>query len=40
MLEGGKCILGRSSRACNEAVRADMGLETLQGYNDRAKLKL
>ena len=40
MLGGAKRILGCSSRTCNEAVRGDMGLETLQGRRDRAKLKL
>ena len=28
-----------SSRTCNEAVRGDMGLESLQGRRDKAKLK-
>ena len=37
---GAKCILGFSSKTCNEAVRGDMGLETLQGHTDKAKLKL
>ena len=32
-------ILGCSSRTCNQAVRGDMGLETLRGYRDKAKLK-
>ena len=30
MLGGAKHILGCSSRTCNEAVRCDMGLDTLQ----------
>ena len=33
-------ILGCSSKTCNEAVRGDMGLETLQGRRDKSKLKL
>ena len=37
MLGGAKRILGCSSETCNEAVRGDMGLETLQGR--RTKLK-
>ena len=40
MLGGAKRILGCSSRTCNEAVRGDMGLDTLQGRRDRNKLKL
>ena len=32
-------IHGCSSRTCNEAVRDDIGLDTLQGHRDRAKLK-
>ena len=39
MLGGAKRILGCSSRTCNEAVRGDMGLESLQGRRDKAKLK-
>ena len=39
MLGGAKRILGCSSKTCNEAVRGDMGLETLQGRRDKAKLK-
>ena len=31
--------LGGSSKTCNEAVRGDMGLDTLQSRRDRAKLK-
>ena len=40
MLGGAKRILGCSSRTCNEAVRADMGLDTLQWRRDGNKLKL
>ena len=40
MLGGAKHMLGCSSRTCNEAVRGDMGLDTLQGRRDRNKLKL
>ena len=39
MIGGAKHILGCSSRTCNEAVRGDMGLDSLQGRRDRAKLK-
>ena len=39
VLGGAKCILRCSSRTCNEAVRGDMGLESLQGHRDKAKLK-
>ena len=39
VLEGAKRILRCSSRTCNEAVRGDMGLESLQGRRDKAKLK-
>ena len=39
ILEGAKRILGCSSKTCNEAVRGDMGLDTLQSCRDRAKLK-
>ena len=35
MLGGAKRMLGCSSRTCNEAVRGDMGLDTLQGRRDR-----
>ena len=38
ILDGGKWILG-CSKTCNEAVRANMGLDTLQRCRDRAKLK-
>ena len=40
MLGGAKRILGCSSKTCNEAVRGDMGLETLQGRRDKSKLKV
>ena len=39
MLGGAKRILGSSSKTCNEAVRGDMGLETLHGRRYKAKLK-
>ena len=39
ILRGAKKILGCSSKTCNEAARGDMGLETLKGHSDRAKLK-
>ena len=39
ILDGAKRILGCSSKTCNEAVRGDMGLDTLQIRRDRAKLK-
>ena len=41
LLDGGKRILGCSSKTCNEAVRGDlaMGIHTLQGRRDKAKLK-
>ena len=38
ILDGAKRILG-CSKTCNEAVRGDMGLDTLQSRRDRAKLK-
>ena len=38
MIGGAKRILGCSSRTCNEAVRGDMGLDSLQGRRDKAKL--
>ena len=40
MLCGAKRILGCSSKTCNEAVRGDMGLETLQGRRDKSKLRV
>ena len=39
ILDGTKRILGCSSKTCNEAVRGDMGVDTLQSRRDRAKLK-
>ena len=39
ILDGAKRILGCSSKTCNEAVRGDMGLNTLQSRRDREKLK-
>ena len=39
LLSGGKRILGCSSKTCNEAVRGDLGIDTLQGRRDKAKLK-
>ena len=39
LLGGAKRILGCSSKTCNEAVRGDMGLETLKSRRDKAKLK-
>ena len=39
VLGGAKKILGCSSKTCNEAVRGDMGLETLKSRRDKAKLK-
>ena len=39
MIGGAKRIIGCSSRTCNEAVRGDMGLDSLQGRRDKAKLK-
>ena len=39
LLGGAKKILGCSSKTCNEAVRGDMGLETLKSHRDKAKLK-
>ena len=38
VLGGAKHILGCSSRTCTEAVRGNMGLESLQGRKDKAKL--
>ena len=40
MLGGVMHIFGCSSKTCNEAVRGDMCLETLQGQRDKSKLKL
>ena len=39
LLDGAKRILGCSSKTCNEAVRGDISLDTLQRCRDRAKLK-
>ena len=39
ILDGAKQILGCFSKTCNEAVRGDVGLDTLQSCRDRAKLK-
>ena len=39
MLRGAKHILGFSSKTCNESVRGDMGLATLQGRRKKNKLK-
>ena len=38
-LGAAKKILGCSSKTCNEAVRGDMGLESLKARRDRCKLK-
>ena len=38
ILGGAKKILGCSS-TCNEAFREDMGIDTLRGCRDKAKLK-
>ena len=40
MLEGAKRILGCSSKTCNEAVRGDTGIYTLQGHKDKNKLEV
>ena len=39
VIGGAKRVVGCSSRTCNEAVRGDMGLDSLQGRRDTAKLK-
>ena len=39
ILRGAKRILGCSSKTCNEAVKGDMGLESLKCRRDKAKLK-
>ena len=39
ILDGAKWNLGCSSKTCNEAVRGEMGLDTLHSRRDRAKLK-
>ena len=38
-LRAAKKILGCSSKTCNEAVRGDIGLESLKGRRDRCKPK-
>ena len=38
-VEAAKKILGCSSKTCNEAVRGDMGLESLKARRDRCKIK-
>ena len=39
LLGDGKRTLGCSSKTFNEAVRGDLGIDTLQGRRDKAKLK-
>ena len=39
LLGGGKWVFGCSSKTCNEAVWGDLGIDTLQGRRDKAKLK-
>ena len=39
IMGGAKKLLGCSSKTCNEAVRGDMGLDSLSSRRDRAKLK-
>ena len=39
LLGGGKRILECPSKTCNGAVRGDLGIDTLQGRRDKAKLK-
>ena len=39
ILNGAKQILDCSSKACNEAVRGNMSLDTLQSCRDRVKMK-
>ena len=39
MMGGVKRILGCSSQTCNEAVRGDMGIDTLLGRRDKNMLK-
>ena len=39
ILDGAKQILGCSPKSCNDEVRGDMGVDTLQSCRDRAKLK-
>ena len=38
LLGGGKRILGCSSKTCNEAVRGDLGIDTLQGRRDKVEV--
>ena len=38
LLGGAKKIFGCSSKTCNEAVRGDMGLETLKSRRDKTNL--
>ena len=35
ILGGAKKVLGCSSRTCNEAVRGDMGIDTLRSHTDK-----
>ena len=39
ILDEAKQILGCSPKTCNDEVRGDMGVDTLQSCRDRAKLK-
>ena len=39
LLGGGNRIIGCSSKTFSEAVRGDLGIDTLQGRRDKAKLK-
>ena len=39
IFDGAKRIFGCSSKTCNEIVRGDMGLDTLQSRRDTGKLK-
>ena len=39
IFNGAKQILGCSSKTCNEAVRGDVGLDTLQSRRDREMFK-
>ena len=39
LLGGGKWILGCFSTTCNEAVRGDLDIDTLQSRRDKTKLK-
>ena len=38
LLGGGRHILGCSSKTCNEAVTGSLGIDTLQGHRNKAKL--